>query len=91
MLSGNPTKSDVKGTEGVASPLSFWHTTFHRNTASADIPTIMKQATFFQGSQEPISKKNKDLREYLRVNRERHKRKLERAFMKATLAEYASA
>lgn len=54
-------------------------------------PTIMKQVTFFQGSQEPIAKKNKDLREYLRVNRERHKRKLERAFMKATLAEYASA
>lgn len=51
----------------------------------------MKQATFFQGSQEPIAKKNKDLREYLRINRERHKRKLGRAFMKATLAEYASA
>jgi len=51
----------------------------------------MKQVTFFTGSREPIAKKNKDLREYLRVNRERHKRKLERAFMKATLAEYASA
>lgn len=51
----------------------------------------MKQASFFKGSQELIAKKNKELREYLRVNRERHKRKLERAFMKATLAEYASA
>ena len=50
----------------------------------------MKQASFFKGSQEPIAKKNKELREYLCVNRELHKRKLERAFMKATLAEYAS-
>ena len=51
----------------------------------------MKQVTFFKGSQEPISKKNKELREYLRVNRLRHARKLEKAFMKASLAEYASA
>lgn len=54
-------------------------------------PTIMKQASFFKGSQEPIAKKNKELREYLRLNRLRHARKLERAFMKAALAEYASA
>ena len=91
MLSGNPTKSDVEDTRGLQAPFFFGILSSIATRHPPTLPSTMKQVTFFQGSQEPIAKKNKELREYLRINRERHKRKLERAFMKAALAEYASA
>ena len=91
MPSGRPTKSELKDTRGLQAPFFFGILSSIATRHPPTLPTIMKQVTFFTGSREPIAKKNKDLREYLRVNRERHKRKLERAFMKATLAEYASA
>lgn len=88
---GRPTKSELKDTKGLQAPFFFGILSSIATRHPPKPPTIMKQVTFFQGSQEPIAKKNKELREYIRINRERHKRKLERAFMKATLAEYAQA